>query len=187
MTWLCTALAVCFFINNCAQQASLHPHLRCVIEFKARGALNIVIPSVSQRVVGADHDLQSLCQRFFLLNFSGSMLLTGSLLPGSFTVVNCSSLYFSKAGPSCSTSWGSDKVSCLISNRSFVNWVVRYRVYEGSSTGNNIVELLNVSWFRLFRSFKVARTSPGGAPSTKADTASTFDMVSVPAKSPAKK
>ena len=40
---------------------------------------------------------------------------TGWLLPGSFTVTSCSSLYFSNAGVSCERMSGEDTVKALIS------------------------------------------------------------------------
>lgn len=42
-------------------------------------------------------------------------MITCWLLPGSFTVTNCSSLYFSNAGPSWETSSGSFIVRALMS------------------------------------------------------------------------
>lgn len=42
--------------------------------------------------------------------------MTGWLPPGSLTVVNCSSLYFWKAGPSSATRFGSELVRDLMSN-----------------------------------------------------------------------
>lgn len=41
--------------------------------------------------------------------------MTGSLLPGSLAVMNCSSLYFWKAGPSSLTRLGSETVRALMS------------------------------------------------------------------------
>ncbi len=42
-------------------------------------------------------------------------MTTAWLLPGSLTVMNCSSLYFSNAGPSSFTRFGVERVRALIS------------------------------------------------------------------------
>lgn len=59
--------------------------------------------------------------------------MTSSVLPGSFTVVNCSSLYFWKAGPSSLTRFGSEMVRALMS-------VLERSATEGASFGGAIVE-----------------------------------------------
>ena len=67
--------------------------------------------------------------------------LTLWLLPGSLTVANCSSLYFSKAGPSCETIVGLEMVSALISNAKLQYSFLSSWFGECGFTGNDICEL----------------------------------------------
>lgn len=105
-------------------------------------------------------------------------MLTFSLLPGSFTVANCSSLYFSNAGPRLETTCGDDSVRALISaDMKLDKSVLEFR---GVHTGKDVIELRLVSigahsgagepdgWGR--------HTSPGGAPSTKEEMVSICSM-----------
>lgn len=88
-----------------------------VIELEARRALHIKISSVAERVVRADENLVSNLP-FSLIYLPDLLIgskLTGWLLPGSFTVASCSSLYFSKAGVSSETIFGEDTVKALMS------------------------------------------------------------------------
>lgn len=75
-------------------------YLRSVIYVERRLAGCIEVPAIVQRVVLAEKDLAriSSCEEL-----SVSPLLTASLLPGSLTVVYCSSLYFLKAGSNVPT------------------------------------------------------------------------------------
>lgn len=65
-----------------------------MIESKRALALEVVVSSLSKRVVGADQDLAPHCQTLPILPTYVECSLTFFPLPGSLTVVNCSSLYF---------------------------------------------------------------------------------------------
>lgn len=72
------------------------------------------------------------------------MYRTGWLLPGSFSVMNCSSLYFSKAGVRSSTMLGSEAVRALMSasvrvNGGSLEWHTKSGLHH---TSNDVCELL---------------------------------------------
>lgn len=88
--------------------------LCCVVEYETGRAFHIEISSISQRVMWADYDLEyRVSARFFPKSAKSKQ--TNWLLPGSLTVANCSSLYFSNAGPSWDTRVGLSIVRALIS------------------------------------------------------------------------
>lgn len=84
-----------------------------VVEVEARQALDVVVPPVAEGVVGTDDDLCAVGVRNIISSASVPgvvLVLTFWLLPGSFTVVNCSSLYLWNAGPRLETTWGVARV-----------------------------------------------------------------------------
>lgn len=129
----------------------------------------------------ADDDLRAVDVSNMISRAQISHILQGltfSLLPGSFTVANCSSLYFSNAGPRLETTCGVDAVRALISVGSKLD--VPVLEVRGTHTGQDVIELRLVStgahsgagepdgWGR--------HTSPGGAPSTKEEIVSICSM-----------
>ena len=114
----------------------------------------------------ADYDLDS--------NISLNMFticepkLTAWLLPGSLTVANCSSLYFSNAGPSCEIILGLVAVRALISVAEVQFPIHNSSFGEDLDTCNNICELQQGQ--RVSDLETTIITSPGGAPSTNAET-----------------
>nr|pir hypothetical protein B23L21.200 [imported] - Neurospora crassa [Neurospora crassa] len=108
-------------------------------------------------------------------------MITGWLPPGSFTVVNCSSLYFWNAGPSSFSRLGVELVRALMSESSeSLESRVAIQVRRGISclqqhrrAVRQHVSIRNSArWCRCRM-----RTSPGGAPSTKEDTISLCDAM----------
>lgn len=73
-------------------------YLRSVVEGKTGRALDIEVSAIPKGVVGADDNLPRLISLPVSHIILDCWSPTGWLLPGSFTVTNCSSLYFSKAG-----------------------------------------------------------------------------------------
>jgi hypothetical protein len=109
--------------------------------------------------------------------------MTCWLLPGSLTVVNCSSLYFSNAGASLATRPGSEIVRALMSGDGLLGQrSVQGKEREGRSTCYDVCELsrrtLMLAQSLVWRGSDLGSfTSPGGAPSTKDSTVARFDMV----------
>ena len=95
-------------------------HLCRMVEGEARGALNIVVPAAAERVVRTDNDLYG--DTSLARDWDNAMVVrhTGWLAPGSFTVVNCSSLYFSKAGARSESRVGSETARDLMSSTAIV-------------------------------------------------------------------
>lgn len=95
---------------------SSRAYLRRVVEGEAGRALNIVVSSISERVVRANNDLMRCNTQH--AKFTGTPdqgSPTGWLLPGSFTVTNCSSLYFSNAGARSEMMSGDEMARALMS------------------------------------------------------------------------
>ena len=86
--------------------------LRRLVHFEGGLACGVEVSSVTKRVVRADNHLP----RSTPCNITQSFLNvhTASLLPGSFTVVNCSSLYFLNAGSSERTSFGANTLMSVV-------------------------------------------------------------------------
>lgn len=89
-------------------------YLRGVVEGERGLAFDVVVPSLSERVVRADDDLSALFSPIVRLPFRLAGL-TCWLLPGSFVVASCSSLYFLNAGLTDCRILGSSTVRDLIS------------------------------------------------------------------------
>ncbi len=69
------------------------------------------------------------------------MVLTAWLLPGSFTVVNCSSLYFSKAGPSSETMLGESVKALISASAASVHELLQAIDWDTGRTGDDVCEL----------------------------------------------
>ena len=93
-------------------------HLCHVVESKGALALNVIISGILKGVVCADQNLCLRIRASLSFSFQKSKvlhLLTLMLLPGSLTVVNCSSLYFLNAGFADSRRLRSSGVKAFIS------------------------------------------------------------------------
>lgn len=71
-----------------------------MVECERALALDVEVASVAEGIVGADYDLVLRSAQTLMQRACSGRSRTGWLLPGSVTVVNCSSLYLSSAGPS---------------------------------------------------------------------------------------
>ena len=116
--------------------------------------------------MGADNDLSSLFSAdSHSVAIARPRKPTGWLLPGSLTVTNCSSLYFSKAGPSSDAMSGD--VRALISATTSASYETKVSRASGK---------LALLALRKPGAGRTLLTSPGGAPSTKDETMSSCDM-----------
>ena len=88
-----------------------------VVDLERRLARRVEVAVVAERVVLAHDDLAMV--RCWPISNDLSVLHTGSLLPGSFTVAYCCSLYFLNAGSSDCSKLASLPARALISAKRF--------------------------------------------------------------------
>lgn len=90
-------------------------YLSDVVKFKRSRALNVIVSVSVELVELADKHLFRIAISLIFSTPSVVPRRTSWLLPGSFTVVNCVSLYFLKAGSSDGMMSGPSAVRALMS------------------------------------------------------------------------
>jgi hypothetical protein len=109
-----------------------------VVDLERRLARRVEVAVAAQCVVLAHDDLNTV--RFQLATIVPYIIHTASLLPGSFTVAYCCSLYFLNAGSSDSSKPASSPAKALISAESFNDLILR-KFRSRSRTSYHIREL----------------------------------------------
>jgi hypothetical protein len=113
-------------------------YLCSVIDLERRLARRVEVAVAAQCVVLAHNDLSTV--RFQIATFIPYILHTASLLPGSFTVAYCCSLYFLNAGSSDCSKLASLPAKALISAESFNNSILE-KSRSQSHTSYHVREL----------------------------------------------